>query len=99
MREPLAARRSHEAFNFRHWDTEYTVGLGRSPDGAIREVFINGGKIGTQMETLARDSAVLLSIALQYGVPLDTLQHAMTRNADGSASGPIGALLDQMVTA
>jgi hypothetical protein len=59
-------------------------------------VFINCGKTGGQSETLARDSAVLLSLALQHGVPLETIQHALTRNADGAASGPIGALVDLM---
>jgi ribonucleoside-diphosphate reductase alpha chain len=43
---------------------------------------------------LARDSAVLLSLALQHGTPLSTIAHALTRNADGSPSGPIGTLVD-----
>lgn len=46
------------------------------------------------MQTLARDSAVLLSLALQHGTPISTMQKAITRNADGTPAGPVGALLD-----
>jgi hypothetical protein len=85
----------HETLQFEHWGQHYVVGLGRArPSGPVAEVFLNCAKSGTQAETLARDSAVLLSLALQHGVPIDTISHAITRNADGSPSGPIGALVD-----
>jgi hypothetical protein len=87
----------HETIRFRHWNMAYIAGLGRANAQApISEVFLNVGKTGEQAETLARDSAVLLSLALQHGTPLATIAHAITRNADGSASGPIGALVDLM---
>ena len=96
-RNPLPNRRMHETVRFRHWNMKYIAGLGRAKVGApISEVFLNVGKTGEQAETLARDSAVLLSLALQHGTPLATIGHAITRNADGSASGPIGALIDLM---
>lgn len=95
MRQTLPQRRAHEVFSFEHWGQRFHAGIGRaSPSAPIQEVWINTGKSGTQAETLARDSAVILSIALQYGVPLDDLRHAIMRDANGSASGPIGALLD-----
>lgn len=98
-RVPLPNRRNHETLQFEHWGQKYTVGLGRSrPTGPIAEVFLNCAKSGTQAETLARDSAVLLSLALQHGVELSIIGHAITRNADGSPSGPIGALVDLMET-
>lgn len=91
----LPQRRPHEVFSFYHWSQRFHAGIGRAyPNGPIQEVWINAGKSGTQAETLARDSAVILSIALQYGVPIDDLRHAVMRDANGSASGPIGALLD-----
>lgn len=100
IRTTLPQRRAHEAITFRHWNIEYTAGFGRSePNGPVQEVFLNCGKTGGQSDTLARDSAVLLSIALQYGVPVETMAHAITRNVDGSPDGPIGALLDLMVSA
>jgi hypothetical protein len=96
-RTPLPNRRMHETVRFEHWGLRYIVGLGRAqPHDPISEVFINCGKAGTQAETLARDSAVLLSLALQHGVPIAEIGHAITRNADGTPSGPIGALVDLM---
>jgi hypothetical protein len=94
-RTPLPARRIHETLQLQHWSMHYTVGLGRSDQNApVTEVFINCGRSGEQSETLASDSAVLLSIALQYGVPIEVLQHAITRDPDGKPSGPIGAIID-----
>jgi hypothetical protein len=96
-RKPLPNRRAHEAIRFEHWGQRYIAGFGRAtPMAPIAEVFLNCAKSGTQAETLARDSAVLLSLALQHGVPLATIGHALTRNADGSPSGPIGTLVDLM---
>lgn len=97
MRTPLPNRRAHETMRFEHWGSRYIAGLGRAhPHTPIVEVFINVGKSGEQIQTLARDSAVLLSLALQYGAPLSVIGRALTRNADGSASGPIGTLVDLM---
>jgi hypothetical protein len=93
-RTELPQRRHHEAFTLRHWDANFAVGLGRYPDGTIGEIFINGEKAGTHLDVFARDAAVILSIALQSGVTIADLRHAVARDPNGLASGPIGALLD-----
>jgi hypothetical protein len=36
------------------------------------------------------------SIAPQFGCPIRTLRHALTRASDGRASGPIGMVLDML---
>jgi hypothetical protein len=96
-RNHLPARRFHETFSFSHWNVTYNVGLGRYPDGRLGEVFINADKkVGTNSDVMARDSAVLLSLALQFGVPISNLRHAVTRDPNGEASGPIGRLLDML---
>jgi hypothetical protein len=43
---------------------------------------------------MASDAAVVASIALQYGVPLEVIRHALMRDVRGRASGPLGAVLD-----
>ncbi|MBG1233005.1 hypothetical protein [Aestuariivirga litoralis] len=58
------------------------------------EMFLEGGKNGTAIQAVARDTAVAASLALQFGTPIDTLRHALTRNDDGTPAGPLGALLD-----
>lgn len=62
------------------------------------EVFISGTKAGSEVEATARDGAVLLSIALQYGVPLDVMRGAITRDQNGAPSSIIGAVVDQIAT-
>jgi hypothetical protein len=39
---------------------------------------------------MARDAAILTSICLQHGASTETIRHALTRNSNGSASGPLG---------
>jgi hypothetical protein len=63
-------------------------------DGAPAEVFISGTKAGSEVEATARDGAVLLSIALQYGVPLDVIRAALTREPNGAPSSIIGTVVD-----
>jgi ribonucleoside-diphosphate reductase alpha chain len=93
-RKKLPNRREHELVDFEHGGFRYVAGLGRFEDGGIAEIFLNVAKSGTLLETQARDAAITASIALQHGVTIEILRHALTRNADGTASGPLGALLD-----
>ena len=51
--------------------------------GRLAEVFFNVAKSGTAIENHARDAAVVASVALQYGTPVDVIRHAVTRNGDG----------------
>jgi hypothetical protein len=53
--------------------------------------------MGALAEAISKDAAILLSIALQHGVELDTLAHAITRNEDGTASSFMGVLVDQLI--
>src|ERR1700754_3921991 len=74
----------------------HTITLGFYDDGALGEVFINGGKSGEAVEAIARDGAVLLSLALQYGAELSNIRSAITRDVQGEPSSIIGAVLDQL---
>jgi hypothetical protein len=51
-------------------------------------------KAGSELDVQARDISIVCSILLQHGCALDVISRALTRNSDGSASGPLGALLD-----
>lgn len=93
-RDELPGRRQADTFDFQHEALKFTASVGRYADGRIGEVFLNCVKLGTAADNNARDAAIAVSIALQHGVPLGTLRHAMTRNADGAPSSPIGHLLD-----
>lgn len=94
-RRRLPNRREHTLVNFATSDGfTYTAGLGYFDDGDLAEIFLNAEKIGTSIETAARDSAVLASLALQHGVAPETIRRALTRNSDGFASQALGSLLD-----
>ena len=87
IRTRLPDRRGHMLIDFDADGFRYTAGLGFFEDGHLAEVFLNASKIGTPIETAARDSAVVASIALQHGVPTDTIRHALTRDRNGNARG------------
>jgi len=57
-------------------------------------VFLDASKPGSAMQAMARDAAVLASLALQYGVPLETIRAALTRDDADGPSGPLCRLLD-----
>lgn len=99
-RAKLPARRANATFKFKvadaHGFTAYHATVGYF-DGAMTrpgEVFMSTAKSGQQMQTLMRDNAICLSIALQHGAPLDEIRAAITRGDQGEALGPIGVLLD-----
>jgi hypothetical protein len=96
-RRRLPDRRGHELLDFEHGGIRYTAGVGRFEDGRPAEIFLNTAKHGTAVDTNARDAAVAASLLLQHGCPLETLRRALTRNADGSASGSLARALDLLV--
>jgi hypothetical protein len=99
QRRVLPQRRYTETVDMPFGDhrTVFKVSVGFWPDRhEPAEVFITGAKAGSEFEAVARDGAVLLSIALQYGVPLTAVQSAITRNQDGSPATIIGAVIDQI---
>jgi hypothetical protein len=81
IRQVLPSRREGETFELEHGGHRYAVTIGyfAPPSRGIAEVFIHGQKTGTDLESVARDAAVILSISLQYGVPLAVLCEAITR--------------------
>jgi hypothetical protein len=98
-RRILPARRQAETFEiaFGGLKAPHTITVGYFPDGAIGEVFVSGGKSGEQVEAIARDGAVLLSLALQYGAELSNIHSAITRDDQGAPSSVIGAVIDRLM--
>src|SRR5882757_192895 len=93
-RKRLANRRGHWLYRFECDGQSYTGGIGRFPDGRIAEIFINGSKVGTAAETNAQDAAIVASLALQHGCPIDTIRHALARL--GGSAGPLATLLGKV---
>jgi hypothetical protein len=69
-------------------------GLRRFTDGRLAEIFITNHKVGSDADAAAKDSAVVCSIALQHGVPAETIRNALLRDAQNNPSSPLGMALD-----
>jgi hypothetical protein len=50
-------------------------------------------------QPIARDGAVLLSLALQYGAELENIRSAITRDEQGAPSSVVGAVIDRLCEA
>lgn len=109
-RAHLPNRRPGGTFKIAHFDPlagpvgqgqsiRYFVTIGEYEDGKPGEVFItpanNPGK-GSMLEAIARDAAILISLSLQYGVPIETMRKAVTRDEQNQPQTFVGAVLDAM---
>jgi hypothetical protein len=96
-RQRLPNRRPCVTFSFRCNSLRYACTFGLAADGTIAEVFLSNHRSGSDTDAVAKDSAVVCSLALQHGVPLSTIRGALLRDSHGRASSPLGAALDQIV--
>jgi hypothetical protein len=101
-RRGLPQRRATFTFDIRddsgRVDLTVAYSTFEAPPHAVAEIFVTARKIGSGMEAIARDAAILLSLALQHGCPLDTIRHALTRNQDGSPQSLMGRVVDRVTT-
>jgi hypothetical protein len=93
-RQRLPHRRDSESFNIEVNGRKYRCTISRFPDGRLAEIFIGNNKADSDSDCAAKDASVVASIALQYGVPLDVLRHALMRDSKGKPNGPLGVALD-----
>jgi hypothetical protein len=93
-RERLPSRRDSTNFTFECGTFTCVATVSFFPDGRVAEIFLGNGKTGSTADAIAKDSAVVASIALQYGVPLEVIRRALLRGLQGRVSGPLGAAFD-----
>jgi hypothetical protein len=95
-RQRLPNRRAAESFIIEAGGLRYVATVGRFADGRVAEIFLTNHKAGSTAGIMASDAAVLCSIALQFGAPLDVLRGALMRDSQGCAIGPLGVVLDMI---
>ncbi len=96
-RPALTFRLDHTTFSGARHRFTVTIGLYDRHIGDVGEIFVNtAGKAGSESDTLVSDAAVAISLALQYGCPLDVLRLAMKRESDGRPSGLLSRVLDEI---
>jgi ribonucleoside-diphosphate reductase alpha chain len=97
-RRTLPQRRRAETFSLTACNQQLIITLGFYPDNSLGEIFVGVGKTGNDIQAIARDGAVLVSLALQHGVALETIHHAMIRDSSGAAASILGAIVDCIST-
>jgi len=95
-RNRLPDRRNAVTTTFHRDGASFEMTVGYYPDGKVGEVFLNADRANSLLDFLMSDAAILASLALQYGAPLDEIMHALKRDARGVANSPIGAALDRI---
>jgi hypothetical protein len=89
----LPDRRPNETVDLEFDGARYSVTVGFDPAGQPGEVFAHGAKVGSAMDLLIDDGAVLVSLLFQHGVAPGDLAHSLGR-IDGTAPASIlGALV------
>jgi hypothetical protein len=98
-RRRLPNRRDSEQIAFECNSLRYVATVSFFPDGRLAEIFINNAKQGSHSDSAAKDSAVVCSLALQHGVPVEVIRHGLLRDPRGVASSPLGCALDLLAAA
>ena len=96
-RHRLPNRRAGETIGFEFRGAAYSATFSRFPDGRLAELFIDAAKPSNDAADDARDAAVCLSLALQFGTPEAAIRAALTRDGAGRPAGVLGAALDAIV--
>jgi ribonucleoside-diphosphate reductase alpha chain len=81
-------------------NTILSASIGFDETGRPAEIFLSGAKDGSGLAAILEDASVVISVALQHGIPARALAKSMARipeTVDGpavKAASPIGAALD-----
>ena len=98
-RRELPGRRASMTLAFKHatdggQEFGYRATLGYYADGVLGEIFLNADKHQSMLDAGAADAAIVVSLAIQHGTPIDKLTRAMNRYPNGAPASPLGAVLD-----
>lgn len=98
-REKLPDRRLSETFDVEVKNgRRYIVTASRFPDGRVAEIFVNTPKrVGSEEDVITRDAAIVCSIALQYGAPLEVILSALSLDSQGHPAGALGEALNVLL--
>lgn len=96
VRDRLPDRRPAISTSFERDGARFEMTAGYYPNGRPGEIFLNADRANSLLDFLMSDAAILASIALQYGAPLDELRHALKRDSRGEPASPIGAAMDRI---
>jgi hypothetical protein len=90
-RERLPDRRASETFSFELDGVRYYATVGLYSDGRLSEISYQAG---SAIAVAARDAAMAISFALQFGARREDIGRALLRDSSGRASGTAIRALD-----
>ncbi len=94
VRKRLPNRRDNRIETLEVAGQTFTACVGFDPETrSPREIFLNGGKEGSQVDALLSDVATIISIALQFGIPPTAFRKSVGRSPDLST---LPGSLDQL---
>lgn len=100
-RTPLPHRRPAVTVDAEWLGRPLSISIGFGPDGAPQEVFASGPHEGSDLAHLLADLCVIVSVALQHGVPPAALGKSLGRVPawpDGEAPASIAGRLLEALT-
>ena len=95
-RRILPQRRMSLTFDLVFKNQLVGITAGYFSTGEIGEVFLATGKGGSDLASLVCDAAITLSLALQHGVKIETIRHAVLRDSRGEPLSLVGAVIDEL---
>jgi hypothetical protein len=98
LRTRLPNRRANLTFAFEHAGHRFIATTAFFHNRQPGEIFLSNGRAGSSLDAAVRDSAILASLALQFGAPLAVLRKALGRDSRGVAASPIGSALDHIAS-
>src|SRR5260370_8547233 len=90
-RDRLPNKRACETIAFERDGSRYQMTVGFYADGRPGEIFLNADRSDSLLDVMTSDAAILASLALQHGCTLETIAHALKRDARCAAASPIGS--------
>jgi hypothetical protein len=85
----LPARWGQEVVDLNYDGFSFRIAMSRFADGSPAEVRIDSARAGSKLDTYGRDVAALLSLLVQNGVDLSTIEHALDRNSDAGLASRV----------
>ena len=64
--------------------------------GEIGDIFLATGKGGSDLASLVSDAAITVSLALQHGLKIETIRHAVLLDSRGEPLSLVGAVIDEL---
>ncbi len=92
----LPDRRASETVTMIHDGFKFDLSTGYYEDGGVGEAFVHarGRNVNSTLANIIQDAAIIISLARQWGVPIEKMREGVLRDEDGKPATIIGCALD-----